>query len=350
MANNSEDFIEVNCSGRQSYRLTRSILSPTLLSQIFQFIPETVVLLDANNTLQVWNGESYFGFQQGVAPFTVLGASTSPQPQFSSPLPQSPGSSLHRPPTPISYATIPGASPSAFLGNFSGAPPGSPSYRAVPPPSGVRGSRRLMAQSPPPTATSSKVIKIFCTSRLSNGRPNKVGMDMVHVELTETNCSVGFINSKIQEKSDNYRDMVLCDSNGIPFPDDETTRQAAYWGFGRGQSSNAAKYYACKPREDDDDSSYEGEPVPKKMSLSDGDIARVGATEMIMKPTQCLGIALQPIVCKRCIDLWVRMRMEEERDVTCPKCRAIWQRDEITDEVTGYIHLKGFDEVLTKLD
>uniref|UniRef100_A0A914UN32 RING-type domain-containing protein n=1 Tax=Plectus sambesii TaxID=2011161 RepID=A0A914UN32_9BILA len=215
-----------------------------------------------------------------------------------------------------------------------------------------------MAQSPPPTASSSRIIKIFCTSRLSNGRPNKVGMEMVHIELTETNFSVGFINSKIQEKSDSYRDMVLCDSNGIPFPDDETTRQAAYWGFGRGQSSNAAKYFACKPREDDDESIYEGEPVPKKMSLSDGDIARVGATvrkylsEDVKGPlkstftcAQCLGIALQPIVCiecaaiiacKRCIDLCVRMRTEEERDVTCPKCRAIWQRDEITDEVTGY--------------
>ena len=74
---------------------------------------------------------------------------------------------------------------------------------------------------------------------------------------------------------------------------------------------------------------------------------------------QCLGVASAPIVCtaecysivgcKRCILQWIRSKEELDGLLACPKCRSAWTRDAVSNEVTGFIELKGFDELIEKL-
>uniref|UniRef100_A0A914V1Q1 Uncharacterized protein n=1 Tax=Plectus sambesii TaxID=2011161 RepID=A0A914V1Q1_9BILA len=273
------------CSrGKAAYHLPRSSMTPGLLEQIFQLQSGTVSLFDADNMLCIWNGMSFFDRRQGKPPFTAMGCAevsfepTSPPHSYASLREMQKALAVARktglrPPTPLSYAVAPGSVP------------GTSPFSAVPPP-GVRKRRSTgpVEVAPAPLA---KVLKVYSTTRdAASGKPKRTTCELVHVDLTEENCSVPHINAELRAKVTD-KTVVLCDIGGVPIPDDDTTRTAKFWGFGRGTAGNARKYFALPPVEiesdDEDDSADDSTMATATQSNPKKDVSmgkRVTTTHM----------------------------------------------------------------------
>uniref|UniRef100_A0A914VIC2 RING-type domain-containing protein n=1 Tax=Plectus sambesii TaxID=2011161 RepID=A0A914VIC2_9BILA len=362
-------------------KLSQSSLNPTVLHHVFKLEKQSILLLDSGNNLLDWNEElnAYPNLDTSLMPLQIVGTEIA-----SAPGPFSSGY-FQPPPTPGGFPP-----PPATLGGFRPPLPPPPSY-AIPGLSAVPGNNPFAAVPPPgppvgrrprpptpivvPAQPLKKTLRVMCTTRLMNGKPNKVASEMVHVEIDEEDCSVSRINTSIQSKKEAFADLVLCNVHGIPYPDDDTTNKPDFWGFKRGTAANALKFFALPPPSTEDplDIDLNGDPLPKRARLSQGDLSLIGdvvqrkLSEDIRRPlrealacVKCRNVAYQPIVCtvtcksvvgcKGCVLNWIQEQEDRGRPAACLKCNSVWPKDDAVDDYIGILELNGFDIVIDKLD
>uniref|UniRef100_A0A914WFR4 Uncharacterized protein n=1 Tax=Plectus sambesii TaxID=2011161 RepID=A0A914WFR4_9BILA len=226
-------------------RLQIRSVKPDILGQLFNLVPHTIMLMDAEFIVLVQNSD-HSGFDGILAhqePFTVLGTgvvASAPvsSSSFSTPL----SASNARPPIPPPFGVVPGA------------------RTGIPPP-GVHLNRRQLPTRPAPSEIVTKTIK----------------------------CNVTAVNTKLQLKT-GFEEYVIADKYGIRIPDDEKTRELAFWYFGQKQAGNASRYFAVKKvtsqaavdgsSEDSSDENVPCSSATRKRRISEKAIAKEVAKKM----------------------------------------------------------------------
>jgi hypothetical protein len=203
-------------------------------------------------------------------------------------------------------------------------------------------------------------------------RPGRI-TDSQKLRITEAESNVTTINSKIQ-LLDGYHNHVICVADGMPIPDNDTTKKPSFWGFGKPpQSQNAKKYYAMLPITNQEDSdSDEGPTSRKRARINPRDIEKTKnlvnkeAVELARMVTDyftcsmCDGVVIpSPVVCasckvviacQACANRWVLTSDEHGGDNhdKCPKCKGQWAQGRNADESIKLdrVPLTGFENVL----
>uniref|UniRef100_A0A914VJR0 RING-type domain-containing protein n=1 Tax=Plectus sambesii TaxID=2011161 RepID=A0A914VJR0_9BILA len=353
-----------------------SILHPNTLSIMFRLDKTSILLVDTDNLVFLWNEElqKFDGIEAAKQPLTIEGLPLSVAPPQLAESTQAPFSSSSRvsfrAPAPPPF-TVPGA---AVVRN----PPPANRFTYRP------------SQSQPET----KTLIVHRASRLENGRPG-APLEMMHVILTREEANVRSINEKLQALP-GFSNLVICNSRGVPFCDDTTTQKPDYWGFGRGAATNAKQYYALLPvnvfteesGDDDDDEPHTSQRARKRSrkSLTKTDLKEISATlaktlnsdlSKALKPLLmcyfCKSLAFVPICCNHCgkqvgclscVKQWLATTNESELDEfehledeaanhkACPLCRGPWKALQSTSEWPkpndlGYVKMIGFNDIIS---
>uniref|UniRef100_A0A914WYB1 RING-type domain-containing protein n=1 Tax=Plectus sambesii TaxID=2011161 RepID=A0A914WYB1_9BILA len=326
------------CNGEER-RLQIGSIKPDILGQLFNLVPHTIMLMDADLIVLVQNSE-HSGFDGMLAhrePFTVLGSGVVPTMPVSS-TPVSVGNA--RPPIPPPFGVVPGA------------------RTGIPPP-GVRFSRRQASTRPATPEQLTKTIKVYHFEKGVRGGL-KPARGMANIVVTEAECNVTDLNSKLRQKP-GFEECEIADKFGIIIPNDESTRDLSFWFFNQKQAGNATRYFAVRktaPRtgaaESSDDSIDEEvvtSAASRKRRLSERAIAKsvvkkmqrdrdqqekatLEAVDAIRTPlrntlrcTVCMNVSKEPCVCKSCenmIGCYACIEQWAATNNTCPLHRCDW--------------------------
>uniref|UniRef100_A0A914XA66 RING-type domain-containing protein n=1 Tax=Plectus sambesii TaxID=2011161 RepID=A0A914XA66_9BILA len=354
-----------------------SRLNPTVLGALYRLEKTTIILIDADDTVFLWDEESFDKIETAKQPLTVEGVPL-PSPSSSS---DAPGSSFFSP----SQASFRAPMPPPF------SVPGSTAVRH-PPPGNRFGSRQ---KTPTPQT---KQLAVQRAPRSDNGKPG-IPVQLVHIAITREEANVPKINEKLQAIV-GFKDLVLCNVQGVPLSDDEATQKAEYWGFNRGGAVNGVRYFALPLL--NEEMSDEGEGVvavsraPKRsrQSLSKVDLKYISETlvktlnsdlSKILKPLlKCYwcqpALSFNPVVCVHCgkqvgclacVQKWIGSdnvsNLDDDLDIidlhpgfervnhlSCPLCRGAWKpntnRAWPMPNDLGYVKLQGFQDVISHMD
>uniref|UniRef100_A0A914X934 Uncharacterized protein n=1 Tax=Plectus sambesii TaxID=2011161 RepID=A0A914X934_9BILA len=149
-------------------RCQLSRLNPTVLSALFRLEKTTIILIDADDTVFLWDDERFDKIEMAKQPLMVEGSAA-----------------VHLPPPGNCY------------------------------------SIRQKA------LTQTKQLAVQRVLRSDNGKPG-IPVQLVHIAITREEAKVPKINEKLQAIA-GFKELLLCNVQGVPFSDDEATQSRIFY-------------------------------------------------------------------------------------------------------------------------